>query len=412
MSPSWLRYFRPQDFVWLLLFSVLAALNVLLRPDSSVLVPVVLIGLGVSAAVESRIGAVTTILIELALCGVLLYGRGVESSFYVFLVLPVISAATNFGIRGIVLSTLAACAIYFSYLLRVDWKAQIIDPENWFELALRALLLPVVGFLTFQLAEANRGKTRTLEATAKELAEANTSLKQAQDEIRRSERLAALGQLTAGLAHELRNPLGTMKTSAELLQRQVGANNEIAAEMAGYIATEVDRTNSLITRFLDFARPARMNWEKGDLAGMLDRVTERFEREKSGPARSVSVFKNYSPDIPPIAFDPQLLEGALLNLVMNAAQASPPDGVVTIKTRRVDANPGPAVEVAVIDRGSGIDPKNLESIFNPFFTTKPDGVGLGLAIVSKIIDDHGGKIAVESTPGEGSVFRVFLPVRT
>jgi signal transduction histidine kinase len=168
----------------------------------------------------------------------------------------------------------------------------------------------------------------------------------------------------------------------------------------------------LITRFLDFARPARMNWEKGDLAGMLDRVTERFEREKSGPARSVSVFKNYSPDIPPIAFDPQLLEGALLNLVMNAAQASPPDGVVTIKTRRVDANPGPAVEVAVIDRGSGIDPKNLESIFNPFFTTKPDGVGLGLAIVSKIIDDHGGKIAVESTPGEGSVFRVFLPVRT
>ena len=198
---------------------------------------------------------------------------------------------------------------------------------------------------------------------------------------------------------------------AELLQRQVGGNNEIAAEMAGYIATEVDRTNSLITRFLDFARPLRLNREKGDLAALLDRVTERFEREKSGPARSVSVFKNYSPDIPPIAFDPQLLEGAILNLVMNAAQASPPDGVVTIKTRRVEGNPGPAVEIAIIDRGCGIDPKNLESIFNPFFTTKPDGVGLGLAIVSKIIDDHGGKIAVASTRGEGSVFRVYLPVR-
>jgi signal transduction histidine kinase len=113
-----------------------------------------------------------------------------------------------------------------------------------------------------------------------------------------------------------------------------------------------------------------------------------------------------------VAFDTQLLEGALLNLVVNAAQASPPDGVVTVKTRRLETSTGPAVEIAVIDRGCGIDPKNVESIFNPFFTTKPDGVGLGLAIVSKIIDDHGGRIAVESTPGEGSVFRVYLPLRT
>ncbi|HLH41453.1 MAG TPA: ATP-binding protein [Bryobacteraceae bacterium] len=412
MSPSWLRYFRPQDFVWLLLFSTLAALDAFLRPESGVAVRVLLIGLGVAAALESRIGAVTAIVIELALCYALIYPRGLDSGFFVFPLLPVISAATNFGLRGMALSTLAACAVYLSFLLRVDWKTNYLLPEDWFELALRALLYPVVGFLTFQLAEANRMKTRTLEATAFELAEANTHLQQAQAEIRRSERLAALGQLTAGLAHELRNPLGTMKTSAELLQRQVGGDNAIAAEMAGYIAAEVDRTNSLITRFLDFARPLRLNREKHDLAALLDRVIERFNREKSGGARSVSVFRNYSPDIPPMAFDAQLLEGALLNLVINAAQASPPDGVVTIKTRRVEGNPGPGVEISVIDRGCGIDPKNLESIFNPFFTTKPDGVGLGLAIVSKIVDDHGGKIAVESTPGEGSVFRVYLPAQT
>ena len=93
---------------------------------------------------------------------------------------------------------------------------------------------------------------------------------------------------------------------------------------------------------------------------------------------------------------------------MNAAQASPPGGVVTVKTRLVERHRS---EIAVIDRGSGIDPKNLESIFNPFFTTKSDGVGLGLAIVSKIVDEHGGQITVESTPGEGSVFRVFLPLQ-
>ena len=99
--------------------------------------------------------------------------------------------------------------------------------------------------------------------------------------MRRSERLAALGQLTAGLAHELRNPLGTMKTSAELLARNVAKENEIAREMAGYIKEEVDRTNSLITRFLDFARPQHLRLETGDLAALLDRVIERFEREKS-----------------------------------------------------------------------------------------------------------------------------------
>jgi two-component system, NtrC family, sensor histidine kinase HydH len=419
------RYFRPQDLVWLFLFSTLAALAAILRPESGFKLATLLIVLGIVQALESRIGTAIAILIELALCYALIYEHGLSSGFYVFLLLPVVSAATNFGLRGMLFSTLVACGVYLSFLLpgspvlivgdtvvRMDWKVQVIPPSQWFELAIRTLLYPVVGFLTFQLAEANRMKTKKLEFTALELAQANDDLKQAQAEVRRSERLAALGQLTAGLAHELRNPLGTMKTSAELLGRQVGAENEIAREMAGYIATEVDRTNSLITRFLDFARPQKLTLQTGDLSALLDRVIERFQREKSGAARSVSIFKNFSPDIPPVAFDAQLLEGALLNLVVNAAQASPPDGVVTVKTRRLETNTGPAVEIAVIDRGCGIDPKNLESIFNPFFTTKPDGVGLGLAIVSKIVDDHGGRIAVESTPGEGSVFRVYLPIRT
>jgi signal transduction histidine kinase len=99
------------------------------------------------------------------------------------------------------------------------------------------------------------------------------------------------------------------------------------------------------------------------------------------------------------------MERVLYNLLLNAAQASPPQGTVTVKTRQFNGT----VEIDVIDRGPGIEPKHLENIFNPFFTTKPSGVGLGLAIVSKIVDEHGGKIRVESGPGEGSVFRVFLP---
>jgi two-component system sensor histidine kinase HydH len=415
VPPSWRRYLRPQDLVWLLLFSTLVVtargmVYLQTSPSPGPFVPALLVALWIVKVLEPRIGTIVAILIELGLCFGIIWDSGqIQSSFYLLPLLPVISAATSFGLRGTVLSTLAACAVNLSQLVFLRWEQAYIPPDQYPEAVLRLLWFPLVGYLTYQLAKANREETRKLEATAKQLAEANQSLKEAEAQVRRSERLAALGQLTAGLAHELRNPLGTMKSSAELLGRQVANENEIAKEMAGYIVTEVDRTNSLITRFLDFARPQHLRMEKGDLAELLDRVIQRFEREKSGAAASVSIYKNYSPDIPQVAFDGELLERALLNLVTNAAQASAAGSVVTVKTRMVETGAGPGVEIAVIDRGSGIDPKHMESIFNPFFTTKSEGVGLGLAIVSKIIDEHGGQIAVESAPGEGSVFRVYLP---
>jgi two-component system, NtrC family, sensor histidine kinase HydH len=410
--------------VWLLLFAtliVVARYMVKLGTEHppSPLASTLLVAMCVVKVLESRIGAILAIIIELALSFGIIWDSGqIASSFYLLPLLPVISAATNFGLSGTVLSTLAACAVNLSQLVFL-WleKARAlaeggsyreIYPDQYPELVLKLLWFPLVGFLTYQLAKANREKTLKLEASTRELADANQHLQEAEAAVRRSERLAALGQLTAGLAHELRNPLGTMKSSAELLGRQVARENEIAKEMAGYIVTEVDRTNSLITRFLDFARPQHLRLEIGDLTGLLDSVIQRFERESSA-ATSVSVYKNYSPDIPKVAFDGELLERALLNLVVNAAQASTAGSVVTVKTKEVETSVGPGVEIAIIDRGSGIDPKHLESIFNPFFTTKSDGVGLGLAIVSKIIDEHGGQIAAESAPGEGSVFRVYLP---
>jgi two-component system, NtrC family, sensor histidine kinase HydH len=425
VSPSWRSYFRSQDVVWFVLFSTLVLTALLMvhyetSPSPRPFVPWLLVALWIVKVLEPYIGTILAILIELGLCFGIIFGSGqITSSFYLLPLLPLISAATNFGLRGTLLSTLAACAVNLSQLVFFKLEQAraiaegrdyyVIERDQYPELVLKLLWFPLVGYLTYQLAKANREETRKLEATAKQLADANQSLKEAEAQVRRSERLAALGQLTAGLAHELRNPLGTMKSSAELLGRQVARENEIAKEMAGYIVTEVDRTNSLITRFLDFARPQHLRLEKGDVEELLDRVIQRFEREKSGAAASVSIYKNYSPDIPQVTFDGELLERALLNLVTNAAQASAPGSVVTVKTRMVETSTGPSVEIAVIDRGSGIDPKHLESIFNPFFTTKSEGVGLGLAIVSKIIDEHGGQIAVESAPGEGSVFRVYLP---
>ena len=188
-----------------------------------------------------------------------------------------------------------------------------------------------------------------------------------------------------------------------MLTRSLAAENDVAREMAGFIATEVDRCNSLITRFLQFARPLQLQVAQADLAQMLDRAVALAEREAPG----IAFYRNYQPDIPPFSFDAELLEHAFYNLLINAAQASQPGGAVTVKTRAGGAD----AEVSVIDRGCGIERAQRDNIFNPFFTTKPQGVGLGLAIVAKIVDEHGGNITVESEPGKGSVFRVILPIK-
>jgi two-component system, NtrC family, sensor histidine kinase HydH len=395
---AWFRYVRPQDFVWLLFFGALAVFS----PERDPVVLTILGALGVVQVLERRIGAVASVILKLVLCYPLLYfGGGIASSFYLVLFLPVISAATNFGLVGTGAATVAACGLYLSFLGLLESRNQYIPEDQVSELVLRVLFLPVVGFLTNQLAEANRSEARKLQATAAALAEANANLQSKEAEVRRADRLAALGQLTAGLAHELRNPLATMRSSAELLGRHMPAENDLAREMATNITEEVDRTNLLISRFLDFARPRRLQLEEGDVHMMLDRVVARFEK-----GATVSIFKNYSPDVPPVCFDKALMEQVVLNLLNNAAQASAPGAAVTLKTQFNNNT----AEILIIDRGTGIDAADLESVFNPFFTTKSQGVGLGLAIVSKIIEEHGGEIQVDSVLGEGSVFLIRLRV--
>lgn len=401
------RYLRPDDFVWLLLFSAMAVFG----PERRPAVIAVLAGLALFQVGESKIGyfssgragSIASILAKFALCYLLIgLTDGIESSYYWILVLPVMSAATALGLMGTFLFAVLAGAEYVSFLLYLG-EGWFFEPGQVWQLTLRVLFFSVVGYLTYQLAEANRASARKYQTAADQLTIAKESLHEAEAAVRRSERLAALGQLTAGLAHELRNPLGTMKTSAEMLLKQVGPENEVAHEMAGYISTEVDRTNSLITRFLDFARPLRLRLGDADLGALLDRAIDQLERHN--PPYRVTVYKNFDPGIPPFPLDAELMERVFYNLVLNAAQASPAGGVITVKTRPTAGG----AEVSVIDRGSGIKPSDMESIFNPFFTTKSDGVGLGLAIVSKIVHEHGGEIAVESETGQGSIFRILLP---
>ena len=400
------RIVRPQDFVWILLFAGVAIYG----PDREPLTIVLLLTLCFLQILEPKIeffsspeGGVISFAIKLVLCYLLIgWTDGVASSYYWILLFPVISAATSFGLIGTVISILLACAVYMSFLLLLG-PQRYIDPDQTKEFFLRVSVFSMVGYLTHQLAESKRAEARRSREVAEQLVEANRNLEKAEAAARRSERLAALGQLSAGLAHELRNPLGTMKASAEMLERSVARENEVAHEMAHFISSEVDRTNSLVTRFLDFAKPLAVRLETADITLVLDKAIEEIARRQ--PPVDIAIYKNYSPDVRPFPHDPELMRSVFYNLLLNAAQASPPQGSVTVKTRARDG----MVEIAVIDCGSGIDKKHLENVFNPFFTTKAQGVGLGLAIVSKIIDEHGGKIAVESEAGSGTVFRVYLP---
>ena len=402
------RWIRLRDIVWLALFAGLHWLGPV-RNDAELQI---LIGLALLQLTVPRVhffstkaGTIVTILGQLVL-GYLLIGvtYGVESSYYWILLLPTLTAATSFSLWSAVLFTTLACLSYLSFLLFVDFGRDFLPEIAMREVSLRTMFFAFIAYVVHELSEENRREARNYQGAAEQLIEANAHLREAEDAVRRTERLAALGQLTAGLAHELRNPMGTMKSSAELLAKRVPAGDAIAQELAGFIQTEVDRANSLITRFLQFARPFHLERKQVEITTIVDRAIAQVERHS--PPFPVDFVRNYAPGVPALAVDAELLEQVFVNLLMNAAQASPPQSVVTVKTRAAEG----VVEVAVIDRGKGIAAKDRESIFNPFFTTRPEGVGLGLAIVQKIVDEHGWRMLVESEPGEGAVFRVHLPV--
>lgn len=402
-----LAWFRWQDLVWLVLFGSLAAISPI-QNSAEIEMLCALALLSVIAprirALNTRAGTAVVIGLKLVL-GFLLIGvtYGINSDYALVLFLPILSAATTYGALGTSLVTLLACVAYLVFLPVAQARGFHFDPADIQNILLRVLFLPLVAYLTYGLAESNRNEARRAQATAEELERANERLREAEASVRRSERLAALGQLSAGLAHELRNPLSTIRTSAEMLTKRLDGANAIALELAGYIASEVDRTNLLVTRFLEFARPLQLRLSPVDLHSLLDEAILHFQ--KQDPARRLTIHRAYDPSLPTVQGDATLLERVFFNLIQNAADASAADGVVTVKTRALASS----LEVAVIDRGSGIRPEHREQIFNPFFTTKASGVGLGLPIAAKIVDEHGGRLAVQSEPDQGAVFVVQLP---
>ncbi len=408
------RRFSWLDALWLLFLVGLAVLP----PRGEWHKQVILVAIGVVQLLEGwligrlpRRGPFYVVVLKILLATVLIDHTsdiGINSSYYPIYYLPIVTAALYFGPWITLLWTLVASAAYSSYLYPAlqDYD---LTASGYAELALRIMFFFMAAMLVNRFAQDSRRQTRLYQELAEQLAETNRQLKQAQAAARRSERLAALGQLSAGLAHEIRNPLGVIKGSAEMLTQKLQGADELARELAGYISTEVNRLSALVTQFLNFARPLHPHLYPADITALLNRVLTNVSEHWKG--KPVQIERDYASDLPLVPLDESLCEQAFINLVQNAHEAMEErGGTLHVEVARVIQNDTEGVLVRLTDNGPGIPDALREEIFNPFVTTKKTGVGLGLSIVSQIVDGHHGTIRVEKGPQGGASFMVFFPL--
>jgi PAS domain S-box-containing protein len=228
-------------------------------------------------------------------------------------------------------------------------------------------------------------------------------IQQFEESITRAKSLASLGELSAGMAHEIRNPLTSIKGYAQYIKSELTDNPELIPDVSTIIC-EVDRLNGIIDRFLIFARPNHPELQAEDINSLLKRALELYNREIPS---NICVLTNFE-NLPPVSIDSDQIEQVILNMLLNAVQAMPDGGELSIKTRYLKQFE--LAEIIIADTGSGISPENYDKIFEPFFTTKNKGTGLGLAICSRIVENHKGFIEVNTTPGEKTEFIIRLPV--
>ncbi|HEY7374760.1 MAG TPA: ATP-binding protein [Polyangia bacterium] len=238
---------------------------------------------------------------------------------------------------------------------------------------------------------------------------------QVYERMKERDRLAALGQMAAGLAHEIRNPLGSIKGAAQYLQPgQSGASSrEDTRAFLDIIIEEVNRLNKIVSQFLDYARPYRGEQRQLDVTDVLKKTLALLTKEAAAESK-VEILTDFADKMPPVRADAEQLLQVFLNLSLNALQAMPSGGKLWISTAlRRSTRRGAAAafqEVRFRDAGVGIPAGDLKNLFIPFFTTKEKGTGLGLPISQRIIENHGGTIEVRSQPGEGATFTVLLPI--
>jgi len=350
----------------------------------------------------------------LLLCAVLLWAttRPEEESLFWFVsLLPVVMAASRLSLTSTTLVAGAAGLIYFLTLP----EGFILAGDFWEELpefVLIAATYLFVGFLVQTLSSQSREQLLRQQELNQELMDQKETLTRtlnqlasAEQQLRRRDRLAALGEMSAGMAHEIRNPLGIISSTVQLLNERGGQGGTLPHEMLGIIQEETGRLNRLISEFLVFGRDTRPETQPCDLARLIGKFIEGFRPHAERKGITVTVDLQAAPTVPA---DLGMLQQVLLNLTLNALQASPQGAEIRLELQESD---GDAI-ISVLDHGDGIPPEMAEKIFTPFFTTRDEGTGLGLANAHKLVEAQGGELNFTSEPGKGSVFTIRLPGAT
>lgn len=250
----------------------------------------------------------------------------------------------------------------------------------------------------------SQGNERGLVANLQDM----TQIYKMQEEILKIDRLAYLGEFSSTLAHEIRNPLAGIKTTAQALSEELGQDVS-KKEYIDRIIKEIDRLNDLLRTFFSFAKPQSLDLTPCHIAEIIEEVKVLLAKEAE-KAR-VTFKEDYADNVPQIPLDTNQMQQVFMNLFLNALEAMPVGGELTVEIDYQNSQEG-WIQVKVKDNGNGIASEHLTKIFDPFFTTKSKGSGLGLAITHKIMEGHGGTIGVESAPGKGSTFILNLPVLT
>jgi len=315
--------------------------------------------------------------------------------------IPIILAGFWFGVKGGLFCSLVVTALYVPHVL-FQWGGGTM--EQWLEIVLYNILGGVTGLLS---DGQKRDRDRHKEA-AEELDRAYAKLKdqtrvilKTEEQLRQADRLSALGELSAGLAHEVKTPLASIRGAVEILCGP-SVNEEEREEFSQILIREADRLNRVVTQFLDFARPKGDGVPEAELNAAVDEILQlvRLEAER----RNVTVERSLGEGLPCVLIDPEQLRQVVLNLVVNALQAMEAGGILTLSTT-LD---GDLARLTVTDTGDGI-PEDLRiRIFEPFVTGRSDGTGLGLSIVKRILENHGATISVRARADGGTEFDVGL----
>ncbi len=312
--------------------------------------------------------------------------------------LPIVVAALSFGLTGGLTAAACAGACYIPHIL-VSWRHSAGEANSKYA---EIVVFLAVGTLTGVLSDRERKRASELSDTAEQLRMANKQLEESFSKLRRADRLSAVGQLAASLAHEIRNPLGSIEGAVDIVERTV--SEERRREFLGIIKKEAKRLNGLLSNLLDFSRPRTPQIKQVQIDSIVRTVVDLTSH--TAQHKGTRLECEIEPTRVPVECDAEQMTQALLNVTLNALQATPAGGTVLVSVHQQ----GDVVLIRVRDEGGGIAAEDTERIFDPFYTTKAGGTGLGLPISYQIMTQHKGRITVERNTETGMTFTLALPI--